>query len=421
MVLVAAPVWAQTLRAHILDVGQGSAAILETECAAVLVDTGGESNELFDSTAALLEKLEEFFQGRPHLNRTFDLLVLSHPHVDHTRGVEAVLKNYTIRNAVTNGRLTGHDIGMTGQKALHRFVAKSEEGPGPAVGLEPVMVDELPQEGLSNEVISPIECGSVRPKLTALWGTADAAGWPQESATNQNNHSVVIRVDFGSSSMLLTGDLENRGIAGLLARYRNTTLLDVDVYLVGHHGADNATTPPLLAAITPRIAVISMGSRERMLPWTAWKYGHPRKTIVAQLHAAVSQLAPARSVMVAKGVQSFEKLTLTKAIYATGWDGTIVLEGDTVGNWRLVHAGAQDAPNIAMSIGRVSAVRGKLNLNTATVDQLDALPMIGLKRAKDIVAYREVNGAYGQVSDLLKVHGIGMGTVKAIRRLVEAR
>ena len=418
--VLAEPVGSQTLRAHFLDVGQGSAAILETECAAVLVDTGGEQNNDFDSTGALVDQIDEFFFGRPHLKKTFELVVLSHPHIDHTRGVRSVLDRYKVLNAVTNGQEAGS--GKSGQKALHRLVAEGEQAGGTPIGFEPIYVEELPARGLANEITSPVKCGAVRPELTVLWGTADTTGWTATDASNQNNHSVVVRADFGRASILLTGDLEQRGIAGLLARYKNTGLLNVDVYLVGHHGAANATTAALLQEVTPKIAVISMGPADRMSNWTAWQYGHPRKTIVQQLVGVVSESRPSRSVMVATGQKTFESLSLRKAVYATGWDGTIVLEANAQGQWQFV-SDQSPAPLVATPRFPVAQPPGprKVNLNTASVDELDTLPMIGLNRAKEIEAYRRTVGPFTVVDDLLKVPGIGKGTLKAVRRLVEVR
>ena len=60
--------------------------------------------------------------------------------------------------------------------------------------------------------------------------------------------------------------------------------LDVDAYRVDHHGSHNATTPNLMRAMTPRVAVISMGnpsgSRE---DWNGYVYGHPRDDAVEVL------------------------------------------------------------------------------------------------------------------------------------------
>src|SRR5258708_4434000 len=94
---------AQTMRAHFIDVGQGAATLIEFPCPAILIDTGGESNGEFDSTPALMDYLDTFFRRRTDLGSTFASIILTHPHIDHTRGVPDVIGKYKILNAVTNG------------------------------------------------------------------------------------------------------------------------------------------------------------------------------------------------------------------------------------------------------------------------------------------------------------------------------
>ena len=64
---------------------------------------------------------------------------------------------------------------------------------------------------------------------------------------------------------------------------------------------------------------------------------------------------------------------------------------------------------------------GKLDLNTATVDELVTLPQIGQTRARAIVDYREVNGPFKRIGDLVSVPGIAEGILDSIRDLVEVR
>src|SRR5262245_14054383 len=71
------------MAAHFIDVGQGSAALLEFPCGAVLIDTGGEEGDDFSGNANLSDYLDEFFTRRTDLGRRLDLVVLSHPHIDH--------------------------------------------------------------------------------------------------------------------------------------------------------------------------------------------------------------------------------------------------------------------------------------------------------------------------------------------------
>ena len=67
------------------------------------------------------------------------------------------------------------------------------------------------------------------------------------------------------------------------------------------------------------------------------------------------------------------------------------------------------------------APNGKVDLNAADVDLLKTLPGIGDTRARAIVSHRELNGAFPSVDALLDVNGIGIGTLEALRNLVEVR
>src|ERR1043166_2536847 len=270
----------QTMRVHFIDLGQGASTLVEFPCAAIIIDTGGESNPEFNSDDELAAYLDDFFSRRPDLDKTFHSLILTHAHVDHTHGVPSLLSRYKIRNAITNGQEPAGP-GLPGQKALHRKVADSEGAgdPAAAIGFVAAAVKRIPKNrGLTNDVIDPGRCDNVDPKITLLWGGADNnPGWTKKAFDNQNNHSVVTRIDFGAASLLITGDLQEEAINELIDHYRGSTLLDTDVYQVGHHGSHNATTEGLLEAITPKVAVIAMGVPTRERPWSAWAYGHPRK------------------------------------------------------------------------------------------------------------------------------------------------
>lgn len=326
------PLTGQTMRIHVIDVGQGDAVLVEFPCAAMLIDAGGEHNELFDSDRALRDYLDQFFARRPDLARTFALLVITHPHIDHTRGIPALLEHYRFQNVIDSGQDTSS--GKPQHIKLHEYVRAH-----PEVGHRDIRVEDLPaRDGLTDGVIDPIKCKDVDPRLRVLWGHLGTdPGWggkrfgktPYE---NLNNHSVVLRIDFGKSAALFTGDLEEQAIGAMLARYRGSPLFDVDFYKVGHHGSWNGTTEDLVAAMTPQVAVISMGRSSRKLPWTAWKYGHPRAKVIDILAAKITRRRPATEVQVASGTEDFAPQKLEIAVYGTAWDGTTVVELDQVGN-----------------------------------------------------------------------------------------
>lgn len=320
------------MRAHFIDVGQGAATLLEFTCGAVLIDSGGEKNQGFDSNNALLTYLNQFFARRQDLNRTIDLFALTHPHIDHTRGVSTVIENFDVRNAIDNGQTTGS--GGSQQRDLEDYATGTD-----GVGYEAISRDQIDStHGRTDTVIDPVNCSNGDPEIRVLWGRVSSnPGWPNTRFGNPNNHSVALRMDFGQFSLLITGDMEDVAIADFVQRYQGTSLLDVDVYEAGHHGSRNGTTTDLITAMTPEAAVIAMGSISRKFLWTAWKYGHPNKNIVLALANAITGTRDPMNVSLGTGAETFEdNVPMHSAIYATGWDGTVVIEADQLGQFHIV-------------------------------------------------------------------------------------
>jgi beta-lactamase superfamily II metal-dependent hydrolase len=80
----------QVMRVHFIDVGQGAPTLFELLCDAVLVGTGGEDNADCHSTDALAAYLNAFFADHTQLHHELAGLILTHPHMAHTRGAEWV-------------------------------------------------------------------------------------------------------------------------------------------------------------------------------------------------------------------------------------------------------------------------------------------------------------------------------------------
>ncbi|WBY08145.1 MBL fold metallo-hydrolase [Sphingomonas sp. 7/4-4] len=212
-------------------------------------------------------------------------MFVTHTHVDHNRGLRRVAETFHVRNYVHNGILTGS--GRVGA----RWMVDHAGDFSPAVTLTAVKSTDIGPNGLTNDRIDPpLPCAGVDPKIRVLSGSWDEnPGWNDGDFDNGNNHSLAIRVDYDRASFLFTGDLEDGAIDTLIERYAGNRLLDTQVYAVGHHGSYNGTTPELLGAITPDIAVISMGPSTVHAQWTAWAYGHPRKSAVTMLDDAISR------------------------------------------------------------------------------------------------------------------------------------
>lgn len=342
---------------HVINVGQGNAILLEFPCGAVLVDTGGEKNDQWDGVAHLTAYLDKFFARRTDLDKTFELLLLTHPHLDHTRGVKAILSRYTVHNVVDDGMhnewivqdgVKVPDEGGLNQIALEQWARKHAD----SVGYDAVRVDDIGPRGLTDGVIDPVN-GCKRsitdPQIRALWGQEfqdrDTFG------DNPNNHSVALRVDFGKSSVFLPGDLEFIGESRLAKKFAaRPSIFDVDVYVAGHHGSKNGTSKYLMEEMTPDLAVISAGPYGRTAKWSARRFGHPHRDAINHMTSReygvkwnrpdpVDVMVGVRGAWKDEIVEKFEKRHISKAVYCTCWDGDVQVHMNANGWIHVEHDG----------------------------------------------------------------------------------
>ncbi|HMO74426.1 MAG TPA: MBL fold metallo-hydrolase [Sphingopyxis sp.] len=336
---------AAELKVHFVNVGQGAGAILEFPCHTAIIDTGGEyakGPDTVDGGKLFADYLARFFAERPNRKNVIDLLITSHPHADHLKGLALIPQGnaagpYRVRNVVDNGQ-THRKGSLEAQKAFRQWAVSQAP---PASYSYVNFRSAITATGVTNRVIDPIGyCGGVDPVITALWGAYNEKIRPNSAWENPNNHSVVIRVDFGRSSFLFTGDLEDVGAKEMLREYEdNLAVFDVDVYHVSHHGAGNDTFDALIRAMTPRYAILSMGAPAARVEKTAWAYGHPRAKVIDALQKEpdiVSESRRPKRFPVAPAVKRFTDHPVTRAIYGTGWEDTIVMSARADGTLRIV-------------------------------------------------------------------------------------
>jgi competence protein ComEC len=92
--------------------------------------------------------------------------------------------------------------------------------------------------------------------------------------TNTNNSSIVLRIEYGSTSFLFTGDAEAEEEMSILSENFD---IQSTVLKVGHHGSYTSTSAEFLAAVNPEYAVISVGEGN--------EYGHPHDEPLARLRS----------------------------------------------------------------------------------------------------------------------------------------
>ncbi len=243
LALVAATIWLALpglpdgrLHVYFLDVGQGDAILIRApDGRQILVDGGPSPTALLNELGAVL----------PFWDRSVDLVVLTHPDGDHITGLIPLLDRYRVAQVL--------DVPQSD--------AAPEAGPWRArlaqLGTPRVLAQRgmrLPVGGLALTVLNP---GS-----TLLTGTA----------SDDNNNAIVLRLDYGGTAFLLTGDAEREAEEAMIAA---GLPLRADVLKIGHHGSAGASSPAFLAAVAPRIAVIQVGAENT--------FGHPHPDVLARL------------------------------------------------------------------------------------------------------------------------------------------
>jgi competence protein ComEC len=206
----------------------------------------------------------------------------------------------------------------------------------------------------------------------------------REDRAEENNHSIGIRLQHGSISVLLPGYAERaerawweRQVPGLCA--------DCTVLKVAHHGSDNSTDTGWLRLVHPELAVACVGQGK--------KYGHPR--------------SQAMELLARFGIP----------LLRTDRDGTVEIESDGRRSWVVSRHVAERGPPAER--GRSKSKRdagtipasGRININTATQEEPEALPGVG-----SVIARRIIEGwPYRSVDELERVKGTGRMRLEEIR------
>ncbi|MDY4898781.1 MAG: ComEC/Rec2 family competence protein [Eubacteriales bacterium] len=219
---------------HVIDVGQGDSILVRTSGGDMLIDSGPGSAG---------DQLKEYLTSVEV--KDIEYAVFTHPDADHIGNADMIMTDYTVSNVILPDK-------EATSKTYQRMMTAIGASGAKVISPEPDMQFSLGE--MTVTILAPIS----------------------SKYTDTNNYSVVMRLDFGETSFMMTGDAEEKSEQEMLTRYGAKTL-DCDVLKVGHHGSTTSTCLDFLKAVSPAIALISCGEGNT--------YGHPNAETLQKLEA----------------------------------------------------------------------------------------------------------------------------------------
>lgn len=241
---------------HFIDVGQGDSIFIQSPNGKTMLVDGGVKGAGKDIVAYLRS-----------LNVSkLDYVVATHPDADHIGGLITVLNSMSIKNFVDSGKV---HTSQTFEEMLMLIDSKNIPYTVPQIG------DLLPfDDALKVEVLA-----------------AD------ETASDNNEASVVLHITYNDISFLLTGDA---GISGEKEMMKRGDV-QATILKAGHHGSNTSSSPSFIDAVYPQVTILSYGQDN--------KYGHPHAEVIESLQGVGSEIygtAEAGTIVVKTDGATFE-------------------------------------------------------------------------------------------------------------------
>ena len=229
------------------NVGQGDSALINLPGNnEILIDGGPDKTVLY--------KLNKYL---PVYNRDIELMILTHPHADHTAGLIEVLKRYNIKKIMYTGIKYDSEIYKEFINIINKKLASHSLGKGGNIKI--IKPEDFDKIKLDDKNILKII-------------------YPRENLENKNfsdlnDSSIVFKLDTPEKDFLFTGDI-TVAVEKEILNNINNNLLRADILKVAHQGSITSSSEEFIKAVSPAFAVIPVGENN---------FGHPSLRVIRRL------------------------------------------------------------------------------------------------------------------------------------------
>lgn len=247
------------LTVHFVDVGQGDAIWIQTH------DDNIDGNGIFEGYSTVIDggpyssdinnPLRTYIEEKAHHGAELEALILTHPHDDHYSGAEMISRHFAINHYYD----PAYPLNKPGYLAFLNAMQGSDGNAGRARHLH-----------IGKQNFGKMDWGAeLNVEVLYSW-----AGDPDNTLgsgnTEQNNSSIVLRIEYGEHSFLFMGDAEgkDRDDSPSTPKYVEKILLEASpdklkstVLKIAHHGSETSSTIPFIEAVDPEIVVVQSGRK----------------------------------------------------------------------------------------------------------------------------------------------------------------
>ncbi|MCM3690749.1 MBL fold metallo-hydrolase [Neobacillus niacini] len=280
-----------------------------------------------------------------------DIAVGTHPDADHIGQLDQVINTFNVGEIWLSGNT---NPSQTFQRLLKAIDSKAVDY------YEPRMGDQFEVGPLKIDVL-----------------------YPKTISEHDNEESISLKLTYGDVSFILTGDATTDDELKML---QSGIDMKADILKLGHHGSSTSTHPTFLREVNPSVAIYSAGLNNT--------YGHPHEEVVNLVQNSKIQL------------------------YGTDVHGTVMVETDgkdykilTKKDGTITPSSSGNTPKDEAKVEHAPIVGHCIDVNSASIEQIQEIIHIGAARAQDLIKLRP----FTSVDDLVRIKGIGPARIADIK------